>query len=431
MNRFIAALTLSLVCLTGCGKSEPPSGQSASADPPPPKTASPPNKTPTKKASVKPPLEERIYGGLKHHAWPARIKDLDPTSSDAIAAVDGLIALVADHDVPIITRSLAAIALGRIGKPAALSVPVFVRLIEESGESTHEHDIRVATWAVHTLGMLGPVAKPATAVLSQLIVNNDRPVELRSEGIETLGRIGVADAQAVGALIKMLTFHFDSSLPRADKDLLRCAAIDSIAGVGPLASAAIPNLIRLTRRSSEQVRRKAATALGAMGTTAQDAIRPLAELLMDYDSPAVQDAAADALAKTGELGMPILLKLVEDEDVSVKRRAVSRLGLMGDVAKPALDKLDFALDDPDGWVRIHAAESIWKLTNDPDRVVAAYVEELKNPDRQIRIKAYRLLRALGPKAKSAAIPLKRMLTDGRGYVRSVAARALRDIESLK
>lgn len=279
--------------------------------------------------------------------------------------------------------------------------------------------------------MLGPVAKSATPELTRLLEDSGRPIAIRGPCLEALARIGDSDPRAVHALMKMLSYRFNSRMPYSDKIILRGAAINGIALVGPSASAAIPSLILLSRNASDTIRRKSAVALGTMGRQGSDGVVPLFDLLTQDDSPAVRDAAADALAKTGDLGVRLLKKLLEHDDVEVQRRAARSLGKAGASAKTAIDELDFALDDPDGWVRIYAAESLWAIEQKTDRVVPAYVEELKNPDRQIRIKAYRLLRQLGPKAKSGTIALNKLLSDERGYVRSVAARALRDLEAAR
>lgn len=429
-----AAVTLLLLMGTGCGKSAPaPEDESATKTVPGEKPApAPKQKTVPRKAEpVQLPLDQRRYGEWTHLEWAERIKDLDPKGPQAAPAVAGLIALMLDHDVPNPTRTRAAILLGRMGKTAAAAVPAFRTLLAKYGRSNHPFDVEVTHWTIRGLATLGRESKAASPDLAKLVLDSKRPFVIRAACLEALAQIGDADARAVHALIKMLTHRFNRNVSKNDAKMLRGFAIDAVAFVGPPAAAAIPSLILLTRNEDETVRRKAASALGAMRGQARDAIAPLGDLLTQDDSPAVREAAANALAAIGDLGVPILKGLLEDNDVEVKRHAARCLGKIGVAAKPAVGELDFALDDPDGWVRLYAAESLWRITQKADRAVPAYVEELKNPNRQIRIKAYRLLRELGPKAQSGSIALKKLLTDERPYVRAVARRALRNLESAR
>lgn len=433
MSNSVAAAAVVLLAFIGCGKSgEPSEAPPDSRAPQPAKSVAKTAPKPApQSAPAKPPLDERKYGRWTHLEWAARIKDLDPQGPEAPAAVDGLIALIRDHDVPAPTRTTAAILLGRMGKTAASAVPVFRELLTSNRRSNHPFDIEVMHWSIRALALLGPVAKDATPELVAILEDPTRPFVLRAGCLEALARIGDAEAKAIHALIRMLSRRFHRNVPRDEAHMLRGFSIDAIALVGPPAAAAIRDLIRLSRSEQEDLRRKAATALGAMGPEARDSLIPLAELLTQDDSPAVREAAANALANIGPLAVPLLRKLIEDDDAEVRRHAARGLGQIGKPAAPAIDELDFALDDDDGWVRIYAAESLWKITRKPDRVVPAYVEELKNPNRQIRIKAYRLLRDLGKQAAGAKLGLQKLLSDKRPYVRAVARRALRNLETAR
>ena len=435
MKRFIVALISLILLVAGCSREKKtdagrPRSVAAKTDKSEP--AKTKKESPPPKPSL-PPLNERLFGRFKLEDWPERIKNVDPNGHADDETVDGLIALVIDHEVPLITRRQAALTLGRIGRVAGemaeRAVPVLVRLLRENGQSDHPHDVDVTLLAIKALSLLRASAKPATEQLAALLTGSSRPVTVQAACMEALAQIGEADPKAVHALISMLTFRFARSGDRADRTLLRGYAIDAIALVGPSASAAIPPLIDLTRRGNEDLRRKAAAALGAVGRGSRDAVTPLAELLTMDDSPAVRDAAAIALGKVGEEAVPALIRLLTDDDVGVRYRAASALGLVDSPAKAVIADLDNALDDDDGRVRIAAAESLWKLTAKPDAVVPALIEELKNPDRRIRIKSYRLFQELGPKAASAVGPLEKLLKDERGYVRLAASKALRSIRA--
>lgn len=428
MNRFSLFALCGLLIVSGCGgensqpeKSEQPVKKTIAE-----KTLS--VEVPQKKKPAKPPLDQRLYGGVKLAEWPARIKNLDPRGAQAQQAVPGLVAIIADEDVPNQLRHYAAITIGQmkaVGQPA---VPVFIQLLKKHGTSNTEASRLISAWSIRSLALLGPVAKEATPHLNKLLFDSSRTILIRAACLEALAQIGSANPQAVHSLIRMLSHRFSSKVTRTDANLLRGYTLDGIALVGSPASAGIRSVIRLSQNSNEDIRRKAATALGSMGLAGQDALAPLAEMVAFDDSPAVRDAAAAALAKLGEIALPVMRKLLTDDEATVRARMAKSLGSMGKTAKAALDDLDYALDDDDGWVRLNAAEAIWLITGKTGSVVPALIEELKNPKRRIRFKTYQLFQKLGPKARSAIEPLKKLLTDERAYVRAAAAKVLRTLE---
>src|SRR3990172_1149717 len=73
-------------------------------------------------------LEPRIAGRTLLD-WQARIKEIDPLSSDSVHDVPGLIELVKAPDVPWFTRRQAALVLGRMKSRALPAVPVLVDLL--------------------------------------------------------------------------------------------------------------------------------------------------------------------------------------------------------------------------------------------------------------------------------------------------------------
>ncbi|MCH8829201.1 MAG: HEAT repeat domain-containing protein [Planctomycetes bacterium] len=435
MNHRVVVLPFVLLLAAGCQTED---GSTTTDDQPASKS---PVKTPVKKSrkptapqkKVKPPLQQRVYGEWKFAEWSGRIKNINPKWPQSDEVVKGLTALVADDDVPEITRRRAAHTLGLFGAKAARAVPVLIRIFNDSRHSNRPEEIATSVWVLKALSKFGVLAKPATPDLIDCLNDSSRRLSQRGGCIGVLAGIGATDAKAVQALIAALNLTGGPKVSRADVNQLRGDAIDAIGRIGSPASSAIRRLIGLTGSGNEDHRRKAARALGKMRRSADDVLVPLAELLVDDDSPAVCDAAADALADVGTPALPLLLKLLENDVEEVRRRAARAVGNIKDQSfdasarNTAQKALDEALDDEDSWVRMNAIESLWKISGKADVVVPALIEELKNPDRQIRIKAYRFLRKLGSKAASAIVPLKKLLQHEEAYVRSVAARALRSI----
>ena len=426
MLRFLLVLLcVALLALpAGCG------GKSESVETEDPKT------TPMKSVkSAQPevpkkkiPLADRRYGGKSHQEWSAAIKNIDPKSVQGRESVAGLTALIADDDVPPILRRRAAMVLGEVGRPAESSVPVLAGVLKKHNVDETRPDESSLEIALKTLMLLGPVAKGATPELVAVLKNRYRSVPVRKGALEALARIGKADSRAVQAVVDALSMRRNSGMSRRDWYALRGLAALGITMIGPVA--ARPAIIPLRRGSKntgdEGFRRNCVAALGAIQS--QDAIIPLTDAMTRDYSPAVRETAVAALAQLGPLAIPALRKLLKHDNKEVAANAAKALGMIGEKAEPAKDDLDFALDDDNGWLRIRAAEALWRITDDPNKAVFALVEELENRDRQIRMQAYRLFKEMGPKAKGGENAIKRLLEDKRSYVRIAAAKTLRAIQ---
>jgi HEAT repeat protein len=416
------------LCFAGCASNTGDDASSGAHEPP---AKSPPKTVAKKQPAVpeKPPLDERLYGGEPLANWVANLKNIDPRGPEGVAAVDGLIALVRDGDVPMPTRIQAAVALGRIGRPAEKAVPVFVEFLMRRKEPKDPKQHAELMFSLKALTMLGPAAKSATPELVRLARDSDWSVYVRGAALEALARIGPADAKAVETIVSMLTYRGDVGVSIPDRLFLRRFAADAVGIIGPDAYVAIPRLRLCMRHHDAELRRRSALALGAMKARGRDGIVSLVDALVRDDSPVVRDAAGDALAMLGTLALPELRKLMKLDDAEAKARAALSLGKIGPPAKEALPDLDDALDDDDAWVRINAAEAIWLISGNADKAAAAMVEELRSSNRQIRIKAYRFFKTLGPKAKSVAPALERLLEHKRGEVRTAASKALQAVRA--
>jgi hypothetical protein len=73
--------------------------------------------------------------------------------------------------------------------------------------------------------------------------------------------------------------------------------------------------------------------------------------------------------------------------------------------------------------------ALWKLTQDPSRVLTAVIDEVSNDDREVRMGAVRLLEVMGPAARPGIERLNVLAEEGSPAVRQAARRALRAIEA--
>lgn len=379
-------------------------------------------------AEEAPTRTEKRYDGATLDEWRERIKNLDPQAPQSAAAVPGLMAIVADRDAPWFSRRQAALTLGRIGRPAADAVPLLLAVMEEDGQG----DDAPRLWAVKALALFGPVAKPAVPRLIELLWNEDRPVTERLAPLEALSQIGTAHPDVVPTLIEVLSYRPRAAARVSERAAaeFRELAADAIAYLGPPAGAAVPALIRATRDDVERVRRKAVSALGSMGQTAEIAIPAVVELMVFDESPAVRDAAATALAGIGPAALPVLQHLLNDEDPEVRWRAADAVGKLGADARGAAPALRQLLRDDNSNVRMHAVEALWETTRDARQVVPTLVEGLQSEDRQIRIRSFRQLANLGVEAQLAIEALERLQSDERGYVRHAAKTALEKLREI-
>jgi HEAT repeat protein len=94
----------------------------------------------------------------------------------------------------------AALALAQIGAKEA--IPLLIEKLNWSPCYERKHDEK----AIEALGLLGPMAAPAVAQLSQVLLSEQRTILSRRLAANTLGLIG--DSRAVPALTKALSEEY-------------------------------------------------------------------------------------------------------------------------------------------------------------------------------------------------------------------------------
>lgn len=217
------------------------------------------------------------------------------------AAVEPLLKLAGDREVPTPVASTAIEALGRIGDARALPA------LQETLRADPREDVRAA--AATALGMM-----PAPASLDPLLaaLANDPAVVVRSAAVEALGAYD--DARAVEALAGVVAD------PRQRG--LKLRAIRALGASGPAGSAPLLQALESSRSDGE--RAEIVDAIGVTGAKA--AVEPLTGLLERTRDPGLRLRLAVALGAIRDgSAAPALIALLEDESIPVRLFAVRGL----------------------------------------------------------------------------------------------------------
>ncbi len=241
---------------------------------------------------------------------------------------------------------------------------------------------------------------------------------------------------------------------------------------GEPAASIVPELIAALDDPDEEVQDYAIGALAGLGGLASKAVPTLIARLGDdrlngggWDL--LHHSIFEALAAIGEPAVPDLIGVLESNDVDVRWRATEALRMIGPDAKRATESLSRHLDDPNETVALNCAQALQAIgpeakaaiptlsallqkTNislkdeaempnrryqslvgalaalgaDPD---PALIRELEN-DRPRRFTALLLIAEYGPRAKFLATQVERLLADTDEDIRAEAADVLCKID---
>jgi HEAT repeat protein len=188
-----------------------------------------------------------------------------------------------------------------------------------------------------------------------------------------------------------------------------------------------------------EVRRKAAFALGSLGSDAEEAVPSLAAM-MESDEESQRAQASLALSKLGHSArgaVPSLARALEDESPRVRINAARTLVTLGPEARPATPALLKALRSrenealvPPFFLSIQevSAVALGRVTAGSDEAVPALIEALEGATTlRMREAVVRGLGDVGPCARAAEPQLRALLKDKEAVLRTAAAEALEKI----
>jgi HEAT repeat protein len=185
--------------------------------------------------------------------------------------------------------------------------------------------------AALTLGRLGPHGVAAVPVLMELLDDgDDSETSPRLVAIQALGLFGPLARDATPRLASLLADdsisyltrlsaietlsqvgpHHPKAIPALiarvqtvsqtdNEQELRRATIEALGIIGPAASVATPMLLRVLDDLDDSLRRETVTSLGKIGVQDDTTVEALLERFLADESPAVQEAAATALERIG------------------------------------------------------------------------------------------------------------------------------------
>jgi HEAT repeat protein len=256
---------------------------------------------------------------------------------------------------------------------------------------------------------LGRVATTAPPELMELLAEDDEATAAYAS--IALGRIGAPAAQPVAERLR-------------ETDLkVRRRALSALYAMGPKAGAAVPALVQSLSDPDEEFRKSVLATLSAIGPPAESAMPTLVSKL--GGSPSARELQATTRA-IGDIGQPrekavaALIGCLSSGDPVTRDIACEVLGNLGDGA--AIPALRQRLEDEADWVRLSAADALMRL-GQRDVGQPVVLDWLRTKDRLLQ-DAARALAEAGDDSDEVVSVLTDLLRDGDPFVRDIAAGGL-------
>ena len=302
------------------------------------------------------------------------------------------------------------------GGPPPISGDKFDRLTAALEKGTPEQRLAAARDAADA----GEPARKLVPKLLPLLDDADRAV--RTAAADALAKLGDPLPADEYCLVNALA----GTTPNA-----RAHALRVYASRLTVPAEHVPRLIGWLGEGDADLRVLAAAALGRYGPNCREkALEPLARNAAD-GTPAVADAAADALARLGPYRGPDFRWLTDrakHDNPRLRRFAVRQIGTDAETADSALAHLAPALADTDVGVRAAAAAGLerWGPAAKPLFKADALLALLKDADPGVRIAA---AKAVGAVELQAGLPaLVELVKADTPEVKAAAADALASLD---
>ncbi len=298
-------------------------------------------------------------------------------------ATSALVLSLADASLDV--RVEAALALGRIGSDeGAVALAPLAQTAAGSGTRgappASEASLALRQAALRALGRIG---SPRAIEVVIVALEHDRPEAGRSPAREALVAMGAkaqkplqtllsgspSERAAIGATQALAAVGDQSAVPAIVRAMQR-GKVPAPAALAALASlksdAALPPVLELIGDSSPEVRRAAvAAAIALIDPASPDgrAVDPVRDALADHTLPNEERVGLlDLLGRTGApRATDLLLPYADSKSPALRRAALRALGSLTAGGAAADAKLEQALGDELGTVRMDAAVALSKV----------------------------------------------------------------------
>ena len=185
--------------------------------------------------------------------------------------------------------------------------------------------------------------------------------------------------------------------------LVRQAAMDAMAGLGPTAKGATAALVKSLNDKDSAVRLSAIRAIGKLNSEDADLAKRLVQFLNGADA---QTRLAVVTSLGGFRQLPNsavndLVEVLKIEDAETQSAVFRALSKLGDSARTALPALNKALTHQDASVRTAALNALAKVEPDKSKLLNALESQLEDGNATVRHAAIRELGDLGSNARPA------------------------------
>jgi HEAT repeat protein len=252
---------------------------------------------------------------------------------------------------------------------------------------------------------------PGVDALARLL--SDKDAWVRCRAAETLGLARPVASRAVPQLLRALEDH----------DF--CVTGKSVDALGVIGAPAVPGLLELLKDNNPAIRRNAGDALGKMPLDQQSqAVEILLPDFKDKDE-FTRGEAAMRLTGMGRVAVPVFLAALHDGDVDLKLRSLDGLEEVGDTRAEVVNTLMETLADPARTVRLRSSAVLGRLGQKDEKLAERLLPLLQSKDTKV---LHGVISALGDMGAAGAVALPDLIrlmdTHSETAVRSEAAEAL-------
>jgi len=336
-----------------------------------------------------PPAARALVTQLSDKSYQRLVVEvLGELGADAESAVPALVALLGNVGDDTELRREIFIALASIGPKATAAAPILMQMLQDPAAE----DARAG--AAYALANIGE--KKALPVLKELVSSASSERVLRSAAW-ALVKLDPKNTDNVSIVMPHLLQATSSDMPLARKE-----AIAAFSVIGPLASEALPELLKHAAADPE-------------ASVRAESLHSLAE---------IQAPAGQAL--------PVAISSLADPDPTVRNAARFLLGRLGKEAHGAAPQLRESLRKGDEFGRVLSAWALVHVDPSPENIQAAtplLLTAMQHPNPRVRAETATTLGTVGKGSKEVLLTLQASLDDEDASVKEAVALAIKALNN--